>query len=163
MTDDMETAPPTDEHGAPITESTIAELRSEVIALTAAIKDREDRNRWIFGGFVILLLGVAWAAWTALGAADDAQETADALVAERNLSREVACESYNTDTVDRINGILLIAAAGSDDPNANERVAQLLLPHRDCSEEGLDAYFDGDPATDPFVPTELPELQPAPE
>lgn len=141
----------------------VHELVAEVTELKNEIRTRNRRLRAVGVAFTLALLataGVAVVAFDASGEAEDAAATANAAIAqveaERALAREIACESYNSDTVDAINGILLTVAAGSDNPDALDRVARLLLPHRDCSTTGIDAYFDGDPATDPFIPTELP-------
>lgn len=141
----------------------VHELVGEVVALREELKTRNRRSKIVAGVFAAALMavaGVAWVAFDASSEAEDAAATANAAIAqvevERELAREIACESYNADTVDAINGILLTVAAGSDNPDAIDRVARLLLPHRDCSEQGLAAYFDGDPATDPFIPTEIP-------
>lgn len=89
--------------------------------------------------------------------ANRAQDALDVMEASRAEARIVSCESWNADTADRINGILLSVATRSSDPEAaKERVEPLLLPHRDCSDAGIEDYFDGDPATDPFVPVTIP-------
>lgn len=89
--------------------------------------------------------------------ADKAQDALAEIQASRADARLVSCISYNEDVVDRVNGILITAGARSDNPDAHDRVEQLLLPHRDCSAQGIADYFDGDRATDPFVPVTLPE------
>lgn len=71
---------------------------------------------------------------------------------DREAARITACESYNADTVDKINAQWLAVARMSDNPDAMELVVPLLLDRRDCSQSGIAAYFDQDPATDPFVP-----------
>lgn len=137
----------------------IAALRGSVDNLTAEIaaekKAREGeaaarkRTRVVTIMATLVVIGVValaiWSNW----------EQIDKINDSRAEARIVSCESYNTDTVDRINGILLIA--GSDAP---ERVEPLLVPHRDCTAAGITAYFDGDPATDPYVPVTIPKETP---
>lgn len=96
--------------------------------------------------------------WQAFGIASDARAALDEFDASRQEGRVISCESYNTDVVDKINGILLSVASQSRDPAAaRARIGPLLLDQRDCSDKGIADYFDGDTATDPFVPVTIPE------
>lgn len=76
----------------------------------------------------------------------------DEFKVSRAEARVTSCESYNADTVDKVNGILRSIAEGSRDPEAAAVVVDpLMLDHRLCTDDGINAYFDGDPTTDPFV------------
>ena len=121
-----------------------------VLRLDEADKRANTHRAWTI--VLALCVGAVFllAVWT-FSVANKSQKTLDRQVADRLEARITACESYNTDTVDRINGILLRA---SRDPH---RIEDLLLPHRDCTEVGIAAYFDGDDATDPFIPVTIPE------
>lgn len=94
---------------------------------------------------------------SARGTAEQAHDALEVMEASRQDARVVSCESYNTDVVDKINGIMVSVASQSDDPDAAfERVEPLLLDRRDCSDKGIEDYFDGDDATNPFVPVTIP-------
>ena len=127
------------------------QMLGKVIVRLDAADQRANRHR-VWTGVLALcvaavfLLGV----WT-FDLAKDTQAAVDQQQADRLEARVTACESYNSDTVDSINGILLQAAR---DPR---RVEELLLPHRDCTAQGIEDYFDGDPATDPFIPVTVPK------
>ena len=125
-------------------------LGKVVVRLNEADKRANTHKAWT----IVLTLCVAavflLAVWT-FDVAKDSQTALDRQESDRLEARITACKSYNDDTVDRINGILLRASRNP------ERISDLLLPHRDCTEVGIAAYFDGDDATDPFIPVTVPE------
>lgn len=61
---------------------------------------------------------------------------------QRADNRVSACNAYNTDTVDKINGMLHQIAANSRNPEATAKaIAPLLLVHRVCTTEGITAWL----------------------
>lgn len=79
---------------------------------------------------------------------EDLQE----FLAQRHTAQVSACDGYNTDVVDKVNGILDSIADGSKNPaGAHAVLDPLRLTHRRCDQAGIDAYYDDDPTTDPFV------------
>lgn len=145
----------------PETVAEMVRLRESVDHLTAQVVSEKQARRQA-RTYAVAALGALFMAFLIgglflLGQVHRVDDTTAQIEATRALNRETACNSYNSDTVDKINGILLTLVARSSDPEAaKERVRPLLLEHRRCDPAGIADYFDDDPATDPFVPVTIP-------
>lgn len=109
--------------------------KSDVAELRRLAK-RANINSSIAVASLVLVAVVGFAGWRSNADATDRIE------AERTEARTAACNAYNRDTVDKVNAILSGFADQSRDPvKAHALIDQFLLPHRDCSPAGLNAYF----------------------
>lgn len=89
----------------------------------------------------IAAVGTVWLdARDAQEAATDAQDAVDLVNEQRAEARVASCHKDN-ETVDKINGILLTFAGAVQSEEGSAFIESLVLPRRDCTEAGIDAYL----------------------
>lgn len=143
-----------------VTDEQIQSLTRSVDELAVEVRDeKQARKQTVVVGAVAALM-VLVTMGTSLGLAfnliDENRGIIADIEANRASARVTSCEGYNRDTVGPVNNILISVALATERPQTRAFLEPLLLKERICTPEGIDAYFDEDPETDPFVPVTIP-------